>query len=278
MHVLQIRIQGLFRSIDAPHHQSHMSLIGKLDGVAQQIDQYLPQAYRIAPDHGLGLSFIVKLQGNTLLLGLLLHQLQDMATETLQIKRNLFQLQHAGFNFGEIENVTQYTQQGTTGILNMGQTIALLFGQFRTLQQVGHAENAVEGRADLMAHGGQELTLGPTGRLGFQFGLMQLVSLAALDHDGQGVGQEDDAAPIRFIHHVADRHLDLKAALHKGQGQNRHCQYLKGGFLSAISCIQILKLQMDLRPVALIIFLPQQFGQGLRFSIPVKAEVDLGGQ
>ena len=40
--------------------------------------------------------------------------------------------------------------------------------------QLGHAEDAVHGRADLVAHVGQELALGPVGRLGRLLRRLQL--------------------------------------------------------------------------------------------------------
>ena len=50
---------------------------------------------------------------------------------------------------------------------------ALLRVERGVLQQLGHAEDAVHRRADLVAHVGQELALGPAGGLGALPGLEQ---------------------------------------------------------------------------------------------------------
>ena len=48
----------------------------------------------------------------------------------------------------------------------IGQVVALAVGQRRVEHQFGHADDGVHRRADLVAHVGQEIALGPVGRLG----------------------------------------------------------------------------------------------------------------
>ena len=79
--------------------------------------------------------------------------------------------------------------------LTMLQVLALLGGQVGVQGQLGHAEDAVHRRADLVAHVGQELALGPVGGLGRLLGLLQLllgplaVGDVVADADDQSVGQ-----------------------------------------------------------------------------------------
>ncbi len=49
----------------------------------------------------------------------------------------------------------------------------VLLPQGRGAQQFGHAEDAVERRADLVAHGGKEAALGAVGGLGLLLGAAQ---------------------------------------------------------------------------------------------------------
>src|SRR6266566_6526702 len=60
----------------------------------------------------------------------------------------------------------------TEGLHAFAQTVALLGGEFGVQHQLGHAENAVHGRANFMTHGREENALGFTG--GFR-GLLRCV-------------------------------------------------------------------------------------------------------
>ena len=59
-------------------------------------------------------------------------------------------------------------------ILDHVQVLALLAVKIGLQGQVGHAEDAVHGSADFVAHVGQELALGLVGGLGSFFGTLQL--------------------------------------------------------------------------------------------------------
>ena len=56
----------------------------------------------------------------------------------------------------------------------ISEILALLGRQLGVEQQLGHADDAVHRRADLVAHVGQELALGPAGGLGGLLGLLEL--------------------------------------------------------------------------------------------------------
>ena len=67
-------------------------------------------------------------------------------------------------------------QQRVGRVLTMLQILALLGRQLGVEGQLGHAEDAVHRRADLVAHVGQEFALGPAGRLGGLAGLGRAAS------------------------------------------------------------------------------------------------------
>ena len=69
--------------------------------------------------------------------------------------------------------------------LDRPQALPLVVGQRRVEDQLGHAEDGVHGGADLVADVGQELVLGPVGRLRRLLGLPQLL-LLNLAFDPQG--------------------------------------------------------------------------------------------
>ena len=105
--------------------------------------------------------------------------------------------------------------------LTMLEVLPLLGGQLGVQGQLGHAEDAVHGRADLVAHVGQELALGAVGGLGGLLALAQrLVDPLELGHGPrellgalrQGVGD-----PPLLLHLLAEP-LGLPASLLLGQG------------------------------------------------------------
>ncbi len=76
------------------------------------------------------------------------------------------------------------SRASATGRQDAGEAV-LLGRQGRAQEQLGHADHAVEGRADLVAHVGQELALGGAGGLGrLAGGLGQVAGLV-----GGGAGQ-----------------------------------------------------------------------------------------
>ena len=75
------------------------------------------------------------------------------------------QLELAGLDLGEVEQVVDDAQQVVGGRLDRPQALPLVLGQRRVEDQLGHAEDGVHGGADLVADVGQELVLGPVGRL-----------------------------------------------------------------------------------------------------------------
>ena len=89
--------------------------------------------------------------------------------------------QFAGFDFREIEDLVDDAQQAVGGFFDGAQVIELTRRQFAFLQQVGEAENAIERRADFMAHVGEELGFDPAC---FQRLLARQVQFDVLDLDG----------------------------------------------------------------------------------------------
>ena len=85
------------------------------------------------------------------------------------------QLELAGLDLGEVEHVVDDAEQGVGRRLDRLQVLPLVVGQGRVEGQLGHAEDGVHGGADLVADVGQELALGPVGRLRRLLGLAQLL-------------------------------------------------------------------------------------------------------
>ena len=73
-----------------------------------------------------------------------------------EIEWMAFQLQFLSIDLGVVQDVIDDGQQSISAILNGLQEVALLRLQIRPQEQAGHAYDGIHGRADLVAHIGQE--------------------------------------------------------------------------------------------------------------------------
>ena len=89
-------------------------------------------------------------------LGAVLHQSRDV--ELHLVKEEL-----AGLYSGKIQDVVDKRHEGVSGRADHAEVLRLVRVDGRLGQEVGHADDGVHGRANLVAHAGQELGLGPGG-------------------------------------------------------------------------------------------------------------------
>ena len=92
-------------------------------------------------------------------------QVEGFLDAGVQFEGMAFEFQFAGLDFGEIENVIDDGEHGVGAGAGGFDVFALLVGQVGVEQQRGHADDAVHGRADFVAHVGQEFGLGERGVL-----------------------------------------------------------------------------------------------------------------
>ena len=160
--------------------------LGELDGVVDEVGQDLGQTQGVAdqvvghPGGDMDEEF------QALLVGLEANHGGDVAEDVVEPEGDVLHLQLVGLDLGKVEDVVDDAKQGVAGPLDLLQVVALLGGQFGLEGQVGHADDGVHRRADLVAHVGQEQALGLGCRLGLQPRLLHLGGLGA---DG-GVGLE----------------------------------------------------------------------------------------
>ena len=89
-------------------------------------------------------------------------------------KGRLLQLDPPRLDLREIENVVQKMHQCVAGLDDDFQLAVGVIGQVLAAKDAGHAEYAIHGRADFMAHIGEEFRLGPIGRIGAHAGFHQV--------------------------------------------------------------------------------------------------------
>ncbi len=145
-------------------------MIGKFDGIAEQIGQHLSQSHRIA-NQGAGHRHRYVIQHLDALFGGIFHlHIIEIPQHLFQGEGRLFQLQLARLHLGEIQNIVDDAQQVCGRGGDLREIILLLRGQIGLHGQIAHADDAVHGGADFMAHIGDEFRFEATG-------LLQLVGI-----------------------------------------------------------------------------------------------------
>ncbi len=156
-----------------------LAAVGVLDGVADQVDQHLAQLDRIAAQPGGHVLGDEAHELQALALAGVAEQVADLGDHLAGIEVDLEQVDVPGLDLGEVEHVVDGRQQGLAGAHQVLDQPALALVERRRRQQVRHAEHAVHRRADLVAHGRQELRLGEVRRLGLLARAHQIVCDAA---------------------------------------------------------------------------------------------------
>ena len=110
---------------------------------------------------------IVQNQVETLVFGARREHLDTSSTHQAQVEARRFDRQLAGFDLREIEDVVDHGSSASPELRTVLAIFALLGGEIGIEQQAGHADDAVHGRANFVAHVGEELAL----RLARRFGL-----------------------------------------------------------------------------------------------------------
>ncbi|MNS45936.1 hypothetical protein D3C72_784170 [compost metagenome] len=164
---------------------------GELDGVGDQVGQDLLQAHRVAVNPGAGFGRDLDEELQPLVAGGGGVELGRFLDGAGQVVGFVAQLQPARFDARQIEDVTEQGLERAAGRVDQVQHLALTLVQIGAGQGLGHADDAVQGRANLVAHIGQELALGAVGGVGGVSGFGQGLGVALQVGD---VGADSDGA------------------------------------------------------------------------------------
>ena len=223
----------------------HLAAAGELQRVAQQVDQDLARAQRIA-QHPLGHRRVhLHLQLQAAAAGLVLEQAHRLVDHGAQRERRQRHRQVAGLDAAQVQHIADQRGQRAAGRAHLRHQAALAGVQGRHGQQLGHAQHGIQRGAQLMAHHRQELRLGAAGGLGRITGAAQLLLarghgvqqvvetmaqhgqlVAALHRQGQVGAGALAAHPVHRRHHPRQR-LQQQAvhhAVHHRQRQQQHPQ------------------------------------------------------
>ncbi len=130
--------------------------VGKLDRVRHEIHQDLPDARRITPHLAWNVGVDRGHHLDPFGMGARRHEFNDLLDERRQIDGKTAQFKVAGFDLGEIEQIIDERKQAFTRCLHRPGIGRLFRAQMCIDEQCRHAQNTVEGRAHLMAHGCQK--------------------------------------------------------------------------------------------------------------------------
>ena len=207
--------------------QPDRAVAGELDGIARQVHQDLFDAQAVAhqgPVKDGALDSPVKVLG----LGQGGHEGAHLLEEVVEDEGLGVDAQGPGLDAGEIEDVVEDAQQTVARGTDALQHVTLADAPGLALQQLGHAEDGIEGGANLMAHVGQEGGLGAVGGLG---PLPCLALLGDIDVDtdesswrpvavaqGLGQGQDPDIVTV-LVTQAMDVLVDLRGAAEVGRRQ-----------------------------------------------------------
>ena len=164
--------------------EHHLAALGELDRVADQIEQHLAQPGRVPAQLAGEGRIDVGAEIQTAIAGARLQREKHLVDGLAQGEVDGLDAELARLDLREIEDVVDDAEQGIGRVAHHLEIAEALLLGFRPQRQVGHADDAVHRRADLMAHVGEEFALGLIRRLG-PFG--QMLGAVALG-DQVGVG------------------------------------------------------------------------------------------
>ena len=155
--------------------QQDMPALGELERVVDEIAQDLRQAHGIAGDlvRHLGRDRGRKIE--PLRLRALAEQRHDGVDDLGRVDGDALELELAGLDLGEVQDVVDDREKALARAGDDLGVAPLPDRQIRRRQELGHDQHAVHRRADLVAHGGEELGFRDVGGFRRLLGLAQIV-------------------------------------------------------------------------------------------------------
>ncbi len=155
------------------HVDLYLPLRGEFNGVAHEVDEDLAHTTRIAYEAigHIGVHMVDDLE--ILLLRPHRERLHGGAEAIAQPEGQRLEIQLARLDLREVQDVVEQPEQGVGGVFDGGQKLLLVGGEVGVEREFGHAEDAIHGGPNLVAHVGQKLALRPIGGFGGFLGSLQ---------------------------------------------------------------------------------------------------------
>ena len=145
----------------------HVTVVGELDAVVDEVQQHLANPADVADQAARHVVRDFERELDVLLGGARREQVEHFFHGLVEIVRDVFQLDAAGLDLREVQDVVDDDQQALGGPANRAGEVHLLGIELGIHQQVAEADHAVHRRADLVAHRREELALGAVRRFCF---------------------------------------------------------------------------------------------------------------
>src|SRR6516225_448914 len=146
---------------DPARPQPDLAFLGELAGIAQQVEQYLPQPHGV---HGQCTEVLLGVDDEAVLvlLGQLASRADHLLDQWCQLHGLWVEFELTGFDLREVEYLVDEAKKVSTSSVHALQWLLRLFraearGVFD--HHLGQADDGVEWRAQLVAHAGDELRL-----------------------------------------------------------------------------------------------------------------------
>ena len=199
---------------------------GELDRVADQVGEHLAQPQRVGLDPDRNVVVDAHVEAHALGGGLRCEQLAQVVDGLGERERLHVQLEPPGLDLGEVEQVVEHHPQRLGGPADGSGEAAALAVEVGGDEQLGEPEDAVDGRAQLVAHAGDELGAHLEGahrgiprRRQLGLGLLARRDVAAGDDDGPHVLVVEEVGPGGLdggVLAVGLQHPDLAGELAAG--------------------------------------------------------------
>ena len=154
-------------------------LLGELDGVVDEVRQDLAEAERVAQQMLGDAGRDVRQELEPLVVRLLRGERGDRADDFVELEVGGFDVELAGLDLREVEDVVDDGQQRRAGVVDLADVVALLGVERRLEREVREADDGVHRRADFVAHVRQEHGLHLRGFLGLLLGREDFLSPVA---------------------------------------------------------------------------------------------------
>ncbi len=140
------------------------SAVGKLDGVADEVHDDLPQALGVADQFDRHIRRGGDQEFDLLFLRPERHEFGRLVQDFMEVEADLFEVDVPGFDFGEVQNVVDQIEEVRAGPPQDTEMLLLLGQEGAFREEVRHADDGVHRGSDFVAHGREELAFGPAGR------------------------------------------------------------------------------------------------------------------
>ena len=122
-----------------------------------------------------------------LLCGARADQIKCRLDAVTQIEGVVFNVHLPGFDFGKVEDFVDDAQKCVTAVVDGICVVALLVTEFGIHQQAAHPDDGIHRRANFVAHGGKERTLGLVGGFRSGAGVLCLLEQAHIFNRDHGL-------------------------------------------------------------------------------------------